>query len=265
MLRFGLIALLLPALLGAAELSDQVSEILKQNCLACHGAALRMSKLDLRTRDSVLRGGERGPAIIPHNPKRSLLYKFVSHEMKPEMPPGGKLSEGEIDTLRRWIVAGGNLGTLTAEQLDKKAALAKLEQRPISDEERGFWSFRSPARPETPDADGMPSEGAIDAFLAASLNEKGLKPSPRADKRTLVRRAYLDLIGFAAQPRASRGFSQRRFRRRLAAVGRSTARLAALRGTLGPSLARLGALCRLGRLRTRLRLAANVALPRLRG
>ena len=206
MLRFGLIALLLPALLGAAELSDQVSEILKQNCLACHGAALQMSKLDLRTRDSVLRGGERGPAIIPHNPKRSLLYKFVSHEMKPEMPPGGKLSEGEIDTLRRWIVAGGNLGTLTAEQLDKKAALAKLEQRPISDEERGFWSFRSPARPETPDADGMPSEGAIDAFLAASLNEKGLKPSPRADKLTLVRRAYLDLIGLPPSPEQVEAF-----------------------------------------------------------
>ena len=201
MLRFRLFALLFPALLGAGELSDQVSEILKQNCLACHGAALQMSKLDLRTRESVLRGGERGPAIVPHNPRGSLLYRFVSHRGKPEMPPGGKLSEEEIDTLRRWIAAGGDLGALTAEELDKKAALAKLEARPISDKERGFWSFRSPARPETPVVDEMPSDGSvIDAFLLAALNGKGLTSSPRADKRTLVRRAYLDLIGLPPGP-----------------------------------------------------------------
>ena len=196
MLRFGLFALLFPALLSAAELSDQAAEILKQNCFACHGAALKMSKLDLRTRESVLRGGERGPAIVPHNVRTSLLYKFVSHQEKPEMPPGGRLTDEEIDTLRRWIVAGGDLGTLTPEELDKKAALAKLEARPISDKERSFWSFRSPARPETPVVDEMPSDGSvIDAFLLAALNRKGLTSSPRADKRTLVRRAYLDLIG----------------------------------------------------------------------
>ena len=201
MLRLGLFALLFPALLSAAELSDQAAEILKQNCLACHGAALQMSKLDLRTRESVLRGGERGPAIVPHNVRTSLLYRFVSHREKPEMPPGGKLTDEEIDTLRRWIVAGGDLGTLTPDELDKKAALAKLEARPISDKERSFWSFRSPARSETPVVDEMPSDGSvIDAFLLAALNGKGLTSSPRADKRTLVRRAYLDLIGLPPGP-----------------------------------------------------------------
>ncbi len=201
MLRFGLIALLLPALLGAAELADQVSAILKQNCLACHGAALRMSKLDLRTRESVLRGGERGPAIIPHNPGRSLLYKFVSHQEKPEMPPGGKLTDEEVDTLRRWIVAGGDLGTLTPEELDKKTALAKLEARPISDEERSFWSFRSPVKPEIPVVEGfLPGANTVDLFLRAALNQEDLTPAPPADKRTLVRRAYLDLIGLPPSP-----------------------------------------------------------------
>ena len=201
MLRFGLFALLFPALLSAAELSDQAAEILKQNCFACHGAALQMSKLDLRTRESVLRGGERGPAIVPHNVRTSLLYRFVSHREKPEMPPGGKLTDEEIDTLRRWIVAGGDLGTLTPEELDQKAALARLEARPISDKERSFWSFRSPARPKTPVVDEMPSDGSvIDAFLLAALNGKGFTSSPRADKRTLVRRAYLDLIGLPPGP-----------------------------------------------------------------
>ena len=201
MVRFGLIALLLPALLGAAELADQVSAILKQNCLACHGAALRMSKLDLRTRESVLRGGERGPAIIPHNPGRSLLYKFVSHQEKPEMPPGGKLTDEEVDTLRRWIVAGGDLGALTAEELDKKTALAKLEARPITDEERTFWSFRSPVKPEVPAVEGfLPGANTVDVFLQAALNKKHLTPAPPADKRTLVRRAYLDLIGLPPSP-----------------------------------------------------------------
>src|SRR5207247_2860021 len=91
----------------AQDLSRQAYAILKKNCLGCHGAA-RTSGLDLRTGEGVLAGGQNGPVIVPSDAEASRLFQFVTHEQKPTMPPGKKLADADIETLRRWIEAGAS-------------------------------------------------------------------------------------------------------------------------------------------------------------
>src|SRR5882672_5651707 len=90
----------------ADDLSDRAQKVLTQNCVACHGAALQMSKLDLRSRDSMVKGGERGSALMPGHPETSRLFLFASGTEQPSMPPGKKLSEEDLDALRSWIKEG---------------------------------------------------------------------------------------------------------------------------------------------------------------
>jgi mono/diheme cytochrome c family protein len=184
----------------ADELSRQAYEILRKNCFACHGAA-RMSGLDLRSRASILTGGERGPAVVPSDLSSSRLLQFVTHEAKPTMPPGQRLSDADIAILRRWIEGGARFDGVIPDSggaLDeaKRAELAKLEERPITAEERGFWAFQPPRRKAPPN----PRLHPVDAFLEAARQARSLKASPSADRRTLIRRAYLDLLGLPPPP-----------------------------------------------------------------
>jgi mono/diheme cytochrome c family protein len=183
------------------DLSRQAYAVLEQNCFGCHGAA-KMSGLDLRTAESALAGGDNGKVIEPSDAGASRLYQFVTHQAKPAMPPGKKLPDAAIETLRRWIEAGASF-----EGFEKEVAAgndgepAKSIERPITPEERGFWAFRPPRRTSPPRA-SYQGWGAnpIDAFLLAKMKAKGIKPAPRADRRTLVRRAYLDLTGLPPTP-----------------------------------------------------------------
>lgn len=181
--------------LFAQSPAEKATAVLRENCLACHGAALQMSKLDLRTRESILAGGEHGPVIEPFSPDKSRLYRFVAGIDNPSMPPGSKLSDDKIAILKSWIEDGAPMPAAkeTASKGDEEAtaALAKMEERPITAEERQYWAFRAPARAKVPTGASNP----IDAFLRDAMRAKGLKPSPSADKRTLIRRAYLDMTG----------------------------------------------------------------------
>lgn len=182
-----------------AGLAEEAYAILEKNCQVCHGAAMQMSKLDLRTREQVVAGGERGPAVLPGNLERSWLWKLASHQVKPEMPPGQKLADEDLETLKQWIMAGAPFPKTAAtdEEAAKLAALKKLEERPISDEERKWWAFQPPVRHELP---AGKSDHPVDAFLDAKFTEAGIAPAPEADPRTLVRRLYLDLVGLPPTP-----------------------------------------------------------------
>jgi mono/diheme cytochrome c family protein len=189
-------------------LSQRAYAILKQNCAGCHGAA-KMSGLDLRTAEGVRTGGENGPVIVPPDPQASRLYLFVSHQEKPTMPPGKKLSDADIETLRRWIEAGASFDgfeqPVAAVKKDDEGA--KLIERPIAPEERRFWAFQPPRR-NAPPRITRPGwkDNPIDAFWLTKLTAKGLKPSPKADRRTLIRRAYLDLTGLPPAPEEVEAF-----------------------------------------------------------
>ncbi|MGH8247081.1 MAG: DUF1549 domain-containing protein, partial [Gammaproteobacteria bacterium] len=158
--------------------------VLEANCLTCHGA-LRTSDLDLRELATILKGGKRGPAVVPGSAEASILYKAVSHQGELKMPPGkAPLAESEIRVLREWIDAG-----------------ARWEPASPTTAGPSWWSFRKPLRPPVPavkNAALIPNP--IDAFILAKLEQNGLRPAPQADRRTLVRRAYFDLHGLPPSP-----------------------------------------------------------------
>src|SRR5262245_25911359 len=107
---------------SATELSRRAFAILRQNCFGCHGAG-KMSGLDLRTAESVLAGGDNGKVIEPFDASASRLYQFITHQAKPTMPPGKKLPDAAVETLRRWIEAGASF-----DGFDKEAAVEKNDE-----------------------------------------------------------------------------------------------------------------------------------------
>src|SRR5215813_4628824 len=114
---------------SAQDLSRQAYAILRQNCFGCHGAG-KMSGLDLRTADTALAGGDDGKVIEPFDAGASRLYQFIAHQAKPTMPPGKKLPDAAIETLRRWIEAGASFDGFEKEVARKKDdEPAKLVER----------------------------------------------------------------------------------------------------------------------------------------
>ena len=130
MTRSWLLAFACCATIVAETPAEKAANILRQNCLACHGAAMQMSKLDLRSRESILAGGEHGPAVEPFNPEKSRLYRFVASLENPSMPPGKKLPDEQIAALRAWIEDGAPMpaakGATSKEEEEAKTSLAKM-------------------------------------------------------------------------------------------------------------------------------------------
>lgn len=174
----------------------EIQPIFQSSCLKCHGAAVQLSKLDLRTRESALR------VLSPGNAGQSRLYRLISGHDKPSMPMDGTLTAGQISTIKRWIDEGAAWAGSVKETQSVSDQLAALEDMKISPEARNYWAFRKPVRLDPPTGEANP----VDAFLLEAIQKAGLKPAPRADKATLVRRAYLDLTGLPPTPAQSAAF-----------------------------------------------------------
>lgn len=175
----------------------EVKPLLENRCLKCHGPSMQLGKLDLRDRAAALKGSGKGAALVPGDPEKSPLYRHVAGLDKPQMPMDGKLKPEEIATLRNWIAQGapweGTLGASAAQARDLK----KLETWVVPAGAKEQWAFRRPVRPAVP-ANG--AKHPVDAFLRETLAGRGLSYAPKADKPTLVRRAFLDLIGLPPTP-----------------------------------------------------------------
>lgn len=159
----------------------KVRPVLAGKCHACH-AAQRMGGLDLTTRAAVLKGGNSGKAsVVASKPEESVLIQAVAHTHPTlKMPPGGKLSDAEIADLTAWV----RDGAVWPEKV--KLDVPPPAEYRISEKQRAFWSFQ-PVR--------KPAAASIDSLWLAPLREKGIQPNPPADRRTLIRRAFLDLTG----------------------------------------------------------------------
>jgi len=180
-----------------------VLPILASSCFKCHGEKLQLSKLDLRSRAGMLRGGERGPAIVPGNADASRLYRLVSGKEKPSMPLDGKLTEAQLAILRGWINQGAPWGGEDFVETNKIASssTSALEEMDIPPEARQYWAFRKPVRVPPPRVlDQNWSHHPVDSFLMQVFEQKGLTPAPPADAATLIRRATLDLLGLPPSP-----------------------------------------------------------------
>ena len=183
------------------ERARQVYQIFKDRCFECHGKDAK-GELDLRTHASLMKGSQSGDVVVPHQPAKSLLYLLVTHTEDPPMPrKKPKLAEGDLDLIRKWIEDGGSLEAVedAAATAASSDAAPKPEERPITEAERQQWAFQRPARGIVPRVESSPGN-AIDAFLRARMSAKGVTPSPKADRRVLIRRAYLDLLGLPPTP-----------------------------------------------------------------
>ena len=175
---------------------QQIRPIFEASCWKCHGASIQLSRLDLRTRESALKGGERGPALVPGNAAESRLFRLVAGKEKPGMPMDGtKLTDAQISAIKDWIEQGALWGAENATA-PPPAAPAAVEEMPIPPEARKYWAFQRPVTRPVPTTRSARMNGQpIDAFLMKAMEERGLEPAPEADPTTLVRRAYLDLTG----------------------------------------------------------------------
>ncbi|MFN5435255.1 MAG: DUF1549 domain-containing protein, partial [Planctomyces sp.] len=165
----------------------EARRVLKTWCWHCHGEdAEFQGGLDARFARQLLKGGDSGPAIVPHDPAASLLIQRITSG---EMPPGEKkVPPQDLQVLQQWIAAGAQVRTTEPEQ----AAPGLL----LSDEDRSHWAFQPIVRPPVPFA-GQPGAEAnpVDAFLLQRLQQHGLQFAAEADRETLLRRLWLDLTG----------------------------------------------------------------------
>jgi hypothetical protein len=175
------------------QFERDVLPILTESCFQCHGQQAPMAGLDLRTPSSILRGGASGPAVVEHSAETSFLFQRISEG---SMPPGkeNKLSPEQIEVIGRWIDAG-------VPALESYEPVEVAEAPVVTEEERQFWAFRKAATVEVPPVRALERvRTPIDAFILARLEAKGLGFSQDAARRTLIRRAYFDLIGLPPSP-----------------------------------------------------------------
>jgi hypothetical protein len=183
--------------------SKDIQPILEQNCWSCHGASMQSSRLNLSTLEGALRGGARGSAIVPGQAEDSRLYRMVAGLDKPAMPlAGSKLTDAQIAAIKNWIDQGGHwdAGAVGAKtQPDPATAFAALENVQLPPGARDYWAFKLPVQAPVPVV-ARAFSNPIDRFLEKARQEKGLKAAPKADRLTLLRRAYMDLIGLPPSP-----------------------------------------------------------------
>jgi hypothetical protein len=169
------------AFAAPVDYAREVKPLLQERCYACHGALKQNAKLRLDSGEFIRKGGKSGPAVAPGKSSESALLARVSDpDEHTRMPPEGQsLTSEQIKTLKAWIDEG---------------ATSPADEKPEPDP-RDHWAFRAPVRPTVPAADAPWNKNPIDAFLAAEWKKLGLTPQKPADKRLLLRRVYLDLIG----------------------------------------------------------------------
>jgi hypothetical protein len=168
-----------------------VRPIFKSHCFQCHGEESKTEgNLDVRLVRLLVAGGESGPAIVSGKAGKSFLIERLESG---EMPPGEKkVSAEELRVIREWI----DQGARTA-----RPEPASADQLAYTEEERAFWSFQPVVAPPVPKVKAAGRvRTPVDAFVLERIEREGLNFSPDADKRTLIRRAYFDLLGLPPSP-----------------------------------------------------------------
>jgi len=215
--KIGLCAALLIAMHPIARASEpdaadaeffekEIRPLLIERCHKCHGDLPEpKGQLKLTSREAILKGGETGPAAVAGKPGESLLISAVKYDGI-EMPPeGDKLSKVEVARLTRWVERGLPWPKTDPRVLTAAQTAAESEQ--ISRVRGSFWSFQPVRNPPLPALSNAAwPKTAIDRFVLAELEKKGLSPSPPADRRTLLRRLTFDLVGLPPTPEETDAF-----------------------------------------------------------
>ena len=170
----------------AVDFARDVRPILEAKCYSCHGPKKQQSDFRLDDKARALRGGTEGVAIVPGHADRSPLVQRISPDADPDeaMPPkGDRLTPEQVAVITAWVEKGASW--------PEESGQGKSEH----------WAFKAPTRPNLPKVTNDSwARNPIDRFILAKLEAEGLKPSPEADKVTLIRRLGLDLIGLPPTP-----------------------------------------------------------------
>src|SRR5437899_9717066 len=143
---FASMAACLSAAGNPVSFTADIRPVLESSCWKCHGSAIQLSKLDLRTRDMALKGGEKGPAIVPGKAEESKLYRLVAGLEKPAMPMDGKLTAEQIAVIKDWINQGAPWEGAAAGKADSASQLSVLEDMPMPPEARQYLAFQKQVR-----------------------------------------------------------------------------------------------------------------------
>lgn len=165
----------------AIDFTRDIEPVFTKHCLKCHGPDKQKSKFRLDRAANLLRGGDSGePAVVPGKPDASFLLKLIKHEeSEMEMPPkGDPLMPEQIALISRWVAEGAKTPAHYGP------AKPKVELT--------HWSFQPIRQPQPADN--------IDHFVVGRLAKRGLSLSPKADRRTLIRRLYLVMHGLPPTP-----------------------------------------------------------------
>ncbi len=175
----------------------KIRPVLIEHCYECHSAETKNLKgsLLLDTKHGLLEGGDSGTSLVPGKPEESLLLETLRYgEESYQMPPKGKLSDEIIANFEKWIAMGA---PDPRNSKQKKTVKTEID----FEKAREFWSFQVPKSYAAPKVkqNNWPSK-KLDYFILAAQEAKGMHPSPAADKKTLIRRAYFDLVGLPPTP-----------------------------------------------------------------
>ena len=169
----------------------KVRPLLAEHCYQCHSVDAKRieANLLLDSRVSHLKGGDSGPTIVPGNASSSLLIEAVHYDSY-EMPPKGKLSEQDIQTLTRWVDIGA---PWPEEPVPSKKSVQEFD---LESRKNNFWVWQPMQTPDLPqihNAGWVNNE--IDSFILSQLEQAHIKPSQDAERTAILRRLYFDLIG----------------------------------------------------------------------
>ena len=207
---------------------SRVRPILADKCFKCHGEKKQSNGLRLDSREAALKGGDNGPALVAGKPDESLLVQAVAQtHAEIKMPPSGKLPDAAVADAAAmggagaaWPAAGtGDAETPRSGRAGSRRALG------VPSDQAG--------RRRLPSRIGPPCSRRVDAFVVARLEAAGMSPSPPASKRTLIRRATIDLWGIPPTAEEVDAFRGRPFSECIRATGRPPAGVAALWRAVG--------------------------------
>ncbi len=185
----------------SVDFEKQVRPLLIQHCSECHGGKVQKSGLRLDVRHTALKGGDGGEVIVAGKSDSSELIRRIVSKDDDRMPPEGPpVPDEAVQTLRQWIDSGANW---PESDVDRAA---------LRDPRKDHWSFQPLSVAEVPNTDehskslNAEPQNEIDRFVLQKLHEQGLRPNARADRRTLIRRATLDLTGLPPAPERVEAF-----------------------------------------------------------
>jgi len=195
-----------PSREGVEFFEKKIRPVLEAQCYMCHNSTAKKPQggLVLDTREGMLKGGASGEAaIVPGDPEKSLLVKAIRHaDSKLQMPPGAQLPAEQIKDFEAWVKMGA-----PDPRVSSAPKAAASWQADDFGEARKFWSYQ-PVKdsPLPPVKNKLWAKSPVDRFVLTKLEEKSLKPTAPADKRTLIRRATFDLTGLPPTPEEVEAF-----------------------------------------------------------